>query len=195
MVACSKARAVEGIFSSETGLQFAGIINQQIYHKWFTVAQIISSNYLNTCFFIPPRCHHFVESYLKFYYYYLNCLFLIRLYLSKVAEKGNISEISVFYSEDIVAWRCLLTWHRCLTKVTIFKKYIAPLNRTGMLIKIRRAIVVELLSPWGPNLESPQTPTSPSNNPIFLENSILKRVCPILVGEVKSSSPSSYTEK
>ena len=48
-----------------------------------------------------------------------------------------------------------------------------------MFIKTRRAILVELLGPQGPNLEFPQTPTSPSNNHTFLENSTLKRVCPI----------------
>ena len=46
-----------------------------------------------------------------------------------------------------------------------------------MLIKIRRVIIVELVSPEGPNPEYPQTPTSPLNNPTFLENSTLKRVC------------------
>ena len=48
-----------------------------------------------------------------------------------------------------------------------------------MFSKIRRAIIVELLGPEGTNLQSPQTPTSPSNIHTFLENSTLNSVCPI----------------
>ena len=105
---------------------------------------------------------HYVESYLSFLLFLikLNCLFLIRL-LSKVARKGNTAEISVFYSgrHDTV----ILT----------------PLPRTGMFSKIWRAILVEVVGPKAPHWMILQTSHLSRNNPIFLQNSTLKRACPI----------------
>ena len=58
LVACVKKheQVKEGICSSEARGQFAGIMNRQIYHKWFTVAQNISSKHFYTCFFITTAC-------------------------------------------------------------------------------------------------------------------------------------------
>ena len=48
-----------------------------------------------------------------------------------------------------------------------------------MLIKLKSKYS-EAVEARRPQTESPQIPTSPSNNPTFLENSTFKRVCPIL---------------
>ena len=55
--------------SPETRGQFAGIMNRQIYHKWFTVAQNISSKHFYTCFFIPPPATIMLSRIWNFYYY------------------------------------------------------------------------------------------------------------------------------
>ena len=88
---------------------------------------------------------------------------------------------------------------------------ITPLPRTGMFSKIWRAILVEVAGPKAPHWMNPPNLTSLSNNPIFLQNSTLKRASPIfdrtiiyfyktppsrghvlyLIGEGKYSSSSS----
>ena len=90
-------------------------------------------------------------------------------------------------------------------------QYLTPLPRTGMFNKNWRAILVEVVRPEAPHWMNPPNLTSLSNNYIFLQNSTLKRACPIfdrtiiyfyktppsrghvlyLIGEGKSSSSSS----
>ena len=57
---------------------------------------------------------------------------------------------------------------------------ITPLPRTGMFSKIWRAILVEVAGPKAPHWMNPPHLTSPLNNHIFLQNSTLKRACPII---------------
>ena len=57
---------------------------------------------------------------------------------------------------------------------------LTPLPRTGMFSKNWRAILDEVVRPEAPHWMNPQNLTSPSNNDTFLQNSTLKRACPII---------------
>ena len=175
MVACVKKheQVKEGICSSEARGQFAGIMNRQIYHKWFTVAQNISSKHFYTCFFITTACHHYVESYLKFLLLLLNKLsFSDTTVIEGGRERKHSWDLKSFILGDTL-------------------QLITPLPRTGMFSKIWRAILVEVEGPKAPHWMILHTShllwtiiyfykTPPSKGPVLY-----------LIGEMKSSSSSS----
>ena len=115
----------------------------------FTVARIINSNHLITCFLITTACHHYVESYLKF------LLFLIKLSFSdtNVIESGRERKHSWDLKSFILGDNYVTL---LFTLDTFYEMYITSLTRKVIFSKIWRAILVELLSPR-PSLHSSET--------------------------------------
>ena len=151
------------ICSPETRGQFTGIINRQICHKWFHCC----TNYkfkphLITCFFIPPLpplC---------------SVVFAVLLIII-------IKQIVFFWYDCYRRWQGKETQRR--SQVFYSGRHVTvltPLPRTGMFSKNWRAILDEVVRPEAPHWMNPQNLTSPSNNDTFLQNSTLKRACPII---------------
>ena len=135
LVACVKKheQVKEGICSSEARGQFAGIMNRQIYHKWFTVAQIISSKHFYTCFFITTACHHL-------------CWVVFEVFII------IIKQIVFFWYDCYRRWQGKETQLRSQSFIlgdTL--QLLTPLPRTGMFSKIWRAILVEVAGPKAPH--------------------------------------------
>ena len=148
------------ICSPETRGQFTGIINRQICHKWFHCC----TNYkfkphLITCFFIPslpPLCW---------------VVFVVFIII--------IKQIVFFWYDCYRRWQGKETQLRSQSFIlgdTL--QQLTPLPRTGMFSKIWRAILVEVAGPEAPHWI--QNLTSPSDNHTSLQNSTLKRACPII---------------